>query len=42
VAAAVVVVVFLVLYGCETWSSTLSAERRLSVLENGAEENIWT
>jgi hypothetical protein len=31
-----------VLYGCETWSLTLREEHRLKVLDNGAEENIWT
>jgi hypothetical protein len=31
-----------VLYGCETWSLTLSEEHRLGVREHGAEENIWT
>jgi sorting nexin-29 len=31
-----------VLYGCETWSVILRGEHRLKVFENGAEENIWT
>jgi hypothetical protein len=31
-----------VLYGCETWSLTLREEHRLRVLEQGAEEDIWT
>jgi hypothetical protein len=32
----------LVLYGCEMWSVILREERKLSVFENGGEENIWT
>jgi hypothetical protein len=32
---------FVVLYGCETWSQTLREEHRLGVFENGAEEDIW-
>jgi hypothetical protein len=31
-----------VLFGCETWSRMLREEHRLRVLEQGAEENIWT
>jgi hypothetical protein len=32
-----------VLYGCETWPLTLREEHKLKgVLEQGAEENIWT
>jgi hypothetical protein len=32
-----------VVYGCETWSLTLSEEHRLkSVREQGAEEDTWT
>jgi hypothetical protein len=31
-----------VLYGCETWSLTLSKEQTEGVWEQGAEENIWT
>jgi len=31
-----------VLYGCETWSLTLSKDHKLSVREQGAEEDIWT
>jgi hypothetical protein len=30
------------LYGRETWTLTLREEHRLSVWEQGAEENIWT
>jgi len=30
-----------VLYGCETWSLTLTEERRPRVFENGVEESIW-
>ena len=29
-----------VLYGCETWSLTLSEEHRLRVFESSVEENI--
>jgi hypothetical protein len=33
----------MVLYGCETWSLTLTEEHRLRVLENRvAEKDIWT
>jgi hypothetical protein len=31
-----------VLYGCGTWSLILREEQRLSVLEKGSKENIWT
>jgi hypothetical protein len=31
-----------VLCGFEIWSLTHREEHRLKVLENGAEENIWT
>jgi hypothetical protein len=31
-----------VLYGCDAWSLTLREEHRLRVLENGAEEDLWT
>jgi hypothetical protein len=30
-----------VLYGCETWSLTVRVEHKLSVWEQGVEENIW-
>jgi hypothetical protein len=30
-----------VLYGCETWSPTLRKERRLRVIENGAQRRIF-
>jgi hypothetical protein len=33
--------IVVVLYGCETWCLTLMEEHRLSVSEEGAEENIW-
>ena len=31
----------LVLYGCETWSVTLSEEFRLRVLDNGVLRETW-
>jgi hypothetical protein len=30
-----------VLYGCEAWYLTLREEHRLSVLKQGAEEDVW-
>jgi hypothetical protein len=35
-------IILLVLCWCETWSLTLKEEHRLRVLEQGAEEYIWT
>jgi hypothetical protein len=36
------VILPVVLYGCETWSLTLSEEHRLRVFDNSIEEDIWT
>jgi hypothetical protein len=35
------VILPLVLYGCETWSPTLSEERRLRVFDNGMLRRIF-
>jgi hypothetical protein len=35
------VILFVVLYGCETWSLTLRDERRLSVFENRVLRRIF-
>jgi hypothetical protein len=37
-----IIILPVVLYGCETWSLTLKQEYRLRVFENGAVENICT
>jgi hypothetical protein len=37
-----IIILPVVLYGCETWSLTLREEHRLGEFENGAEEDIWT
>jgi len=38
-----IIIVPVVLYGCESWSFTLREERKLRVFwEHGVEENIWT
>jgi hypothetical protein len=37
-----IVVLPVVLYGCETWCLTLREEHKLNVSEQVAEENIWT
>jgi len=36
-----IIVLYVVLYGCETWSLTLREERRLSVFENKASRKIF-
>jgi hypothetical protein len=37
-----IIILPLVLYGCETWSLILNREHRQRVFGNGAEGNIWT
>jgi len=37
-----IIILPVVLYGCETWSLTLREERKLRVFGNDIEENIWT
>ena len=38
-----IIILLVVLYGCETWSLTLMEERMLRVFDkHGVEENIWT
>jgi hypothetical protein len=37
-----IIILPIILYGCETWYLTLREEYRLSVCEQGAEKNILT
>jgi hypothetical protein len=37
-----ILILLVVLFGCETWSFTLREEHRLRVFENSVEEDIWT
>ena len=37
-----IIILPIVLYGCETWSLTLRKERKLRAFENKVLENIWT